>query len=666
MRSLPFDDVRAVGDQSDVTEPLARLMPSASYKDGLSTMRASPAPSDVAFTVSMQEGETPNGLGLSAHWIFWGQFLDHDIDLTPETEDPTEIVAIPGDPLLTAFHRSEYVHGTGETGPREHENVITAEIDASNVYGATLDRQAALRSFEGGALKTGAEIDGASLLPYNTAGQPNAQGPNPAPASVFFLAGDVRANENIALASLHTVWVNEHNHWAEWLAERHPGASDEELFQNARAVVEHLIQKITYEEFLPSLVGDALGAYRGFVPGTDTAITTEFSTAAFRFGHTAIPTSLVQLDGDGAVVDDLELRDAFFTTAPVEVNGVDDTLRGLGATFANEIDEQVVDDLNFLLFNQGQPFGLSLPALNIARGRDHGLAPYVETRSAVVGDIDPATLAPDDFSVISADPAVQAKFAAVYGSVLDVDLWIGAIAEDHLPGLAVGPTVHAIVAEQFGRLRDGDPLFYENRAVLDDDLAEILAATRFSDVLKRSGGVEHVQRDAFLRSERLDGGAGDDRLAGDAGRDLIVGHEGHDRLKGRGGDDDLFGDEGRDRLQGGDGDDGLSGGEGRDHLSGGRGDDALSGGDGLDILKGGRGADAFVFVAGESLFDCVADFERGEDTLVLEGFGADFEDVDIRAFFRSNVVSVDGDVVAVVSGLDRFERLDEDDFAFVG
>ncbi|BEL10929.1 hypothetical protein Q0Z83_091200 [Actinoplanes sichuanensis] len=60
--------------------------------------------------------------------------------------------------------------------------------------------------------------------------------------------------------------------------------------------------------------------------------------------------------------------------------------------------------------------------------------------------------------------------------------------------------------------------------------------------------------------ENLQGGDGNDWLAGNSARNVLYGSRGDDVLVGGGGNDALIGNEGRDRLWGGAGDDGLSGG----------------------------------------------------------------------------------------------------------
>ena len=60
------------------------------------------------------------------------------------------------------------------------------------------------------------------------------------------------------------------------------------------------IQSITYNEFLPALFGNnALTPYRGYNAIVNPGITNEFSTAAYRFGHSAVGNDVEFLDNNG-------------------------------------------------------------------------------------------------------------------------------------------------------------------------------------------------------------------------------------------------------------------------------------------------------------------------------------------------------------------------------
>ncbi|MBW3803717.1 retention module-containing protein [Aeromonas hydrophila] len=82
-----------------------------------------------------------------------------------------------------------------------------------------------------------------------------------------------------------------------------------------------------------------------------------------------------------------------------------------------------------------------------------------------------------------------------------------------------------------------------------------------------------------------------DVLIGGDGNDILFGQGGDDFLFGGAGNDILFGGAGNDTLYGESGNDTLYGGSGNDTLFGGSGDDTLSGGLGNDILVGGLGND---------------------------------------------------------------------------
>ena len=70
-----------------------------------------------------------------------------------------------------------------------------------------------------------------------------------------FLAGDPRVNEQTVLAMVHTLFVREHNRIAAELGKINPHWDDETIFQESRHIVAALVQHITYNEFLPMLLG---------------------------------------------------------------------------------------------------------------------------------------------------------------------------------------------------------------------------------------------------------------------------------------------------------------------------------------------------------------------------------------------------------------------------
>ncbi|HEX5106704.1 MAG TPA: peroxidase family protein, partial [Pirellulaceae bacterium] len=303
-----------------------------------------------------------------------------------------------------------------------------------------------------GRLKTSA----GNLPPFNLDGLPNAGGPSPD----LFLAGDIRANEQVGLTAMHTLFVREHNRLAARIAQVFPHANDEQVYQLARKIVGAELQIVTYNEFLPALLGPyapSLSQYAGWDPEVNPSITNEFSTALFRVGHTMLSPNLRLADGKGAA-GALPLRGAFFNPDILADNpqNVDYLLAGFTQQQAQEIDNFLVDDVRNFLFGPPGAGGLDLASLNIQRGRDHGLPTYNGLRMAY--GLEPAK----EFGDISSNAVVADALAAVYKSPSDVDSWVGALAEDHLPGASVGPLVAAGLVDQFTRLRDGDPFFHLN------------------------------------------------------------------------------------------------------------------------------------------------------------------------------------------------------------
>src|SRR5450432_1754530 len=269
-------------------ETLLRLAPSA-YADGISSPAGAnrPSPRVISNTVDAHgDDEIKSDRNLSAFAYAWGQFIDHDLDLTIDGTESFNIAVPKGDPYFDpnntgtqtiSLNRSEYDPTTGVTTPRQQTNDITSFIDGSMIYGSDATRAAALRTFSGGQLKTSA----GDMLPYDTAGLSDQS--NGADPSTYYLAGDVRANENIELTSLQTLFVREHNRLAGMIAKKNPHWSDERIYQEARKLVIGEIQAITYNEFLPALLGNgAIARYTGYKSNVNPDVSNEFSTAAFR------------------------------------------------------------------------------------------------------------------------------------------------------------------------------------------------------------------------------------------------------------------------------------------------------------------------------------------------------------------------------------------------
>ncbi len=469
------------------------------YSDKVDAMAgaARPGARAVSNALNAQSESIVNDAGVTDFFWQWGQFLDHDIDLTSGAA-PAEAadIEVPDDDALfppgsvIRFDRSAWAPETASDpqNPRQQINQVTGWIDASQVYGSDPVRAEALREFDGaGRLRVG----GGNLLPWNTEGLPNAGGPGP----FLFLAGDVRANEQVGLTALHTLFVREHNRLADLIAGENPDWTGEQVYQRARLLVGATIQVITYEEFLPILLGpNAIPDYRGYRPDVDAGVANVFSTAAYRFGHSALSERLLRLDAEGREIADghLPLRDAFFQPERISLEGgIEPLLRGLAKQRCQRIDLFVTDAVRNFLFGEPGDGGFDLAALNIQRGRDHGLPSYNDTRRAL--GLRPA----EDFDDVTSDTDIQSRLSALYDDVGDIDLWIGGLAEDPLAGAMLGELFHTIVAKQFTALRDGDRFWYAN--VLGKKEQAGLRKTTLARIIRMNSVIgSEIQDDVFL------------------------------------------------------------------------------------------------------------------------------------------------------------------------
>ena len=74
-----------------------------------------------------------------------------------------------------------------------------------------------------------------------------------------FEAGDIRSNENPMLASLHTLWLREHNRIAIAMVEDFgydPIADDNLIFETARRIVGAEMQNVVFGQYLTKVLGE--------------------------------------------------------------------------------------------------------------------------------------------------------------------------------------------------------------------------------------------------------------------------------------------------------------------------------------------------------------------------------------------------------------------------
>lgn len=489
---------------------LLRVSP-ARYADGISAPTGvdRPNPREVSNTLFAQEGLLNDPLTLSDFCWGWGQFIDHDIGLTPDGGETAFIQVPVGDPYFdpnSAGHaiipmmRNLYDPNTGTStdNPRQHPNVITAFIDGSGVYGSSESTANWLRSFTGGKLK----VSTGNLLPLNTHdgeidGTIDPAAPHMDDAlgtnEKLFVAGDVRANENPLLTSFHTLFVREHNRLCDKLAEEHPEWSDEQLYQHARKLVGGLIQSIVYDEWLPAM-GVNLPDYEGYKEEVNGQLYNLFTGAAFRLGHTLLNTIIQRLDNDGTELPEgnLTLREAFFNPGAVlETGSIDPFFKGMAVQVQQSLDSRVIDDIRNFLFGPPGSGGLDLASININRGRERGLPDFNSIRAAF--GLPRYSL----FQQFNSSAAVFTHLFHLYLDINDVDPWVGMLAEEPMPGALFGETIMAIMKRQFTALRSGDRFFYLNDPVLTQEEKDWISKTTLRDLIMYNTSISLMQDNVF-------------------------------------------------------------------------------------------------------------------------------------------------------------------------
>lgn len=516
-----------------------RILPPV-YEDGVNTPRFEAkngarltSPRTISSQVVLDRDDIYDNFTLLI--MQWGQFLDHDITHTPITKGksmsditcclngeqrafqelhpdcmPIEIPET--DPFFGKFRQQcmEFVRSMPAVrpqcnfGPREQMNQISSYIDASNVYGSSVKAMHPVRAFTGGLLKD--SNNPRHLLPPKPSECKDSTG-----QQFCFLAGDSRVNEQPQLAVMHTIWMRQHNKVAKELTSINPSWDDEILFQEARRIVVAQMQHITYNEYLPIILGrrfmETFGLVprkNGYAPGyredIDSTITNSFATAAFRYGHTLISGSMKMFDKFGIVKSDLRLSEHQFSPFSLYLkDGIDSLLRGISFQPSQKFDRFFSDELTNHLFAGKSPFGMDLVALNIQRGRDHGLPGYNQWRK--ICQLPLAKSFEDLLDVM--EPEVVKKLQELYQDVNDIDIFIGGILESPVAGSLLGHTFLCIVGDQFARLKLGDRFYYENgdleSSFSEGQLEEIRHTSMARIMCDNSDDLEMMQPLAFIR-----------------------------------------------------------------------------------------------------------------------------------------------------------------------
>lgn len=221
----------------------------------------------------------------------------------------------------------------------------------------------------------------------------------------------------------------------------------------------------------------------------------------FRFGHTLLKPAFERMDGIFSKRDPpVKLSDHFFNPDLLFQPGMlDEIMRGLTTVPIETFDQFLTSEVTNHLFEEKEKrfSGLDLAALNIQRGRDHGLQTYNEYR--VLCNLTRARTF-DDLSREVARPIIE-RLKKTYEHVDDIDLFPGGLIETPLHGGLLGPTFGCILGIQFRNLRKCDRFWYENVDPLvrftDSQLTEIRKVTLSRLLCDNCEAVDSEQRSSF-------------------------------------------------------------------------------------------------------------------------------------------------------------------------
>ncbi|KAJ6655701.1 hypothetical protein lerEdw1_004754 [Lerista edwardsae] len=519
----------------------ARWLP-AEYEDGLSLPKGFSAnhlyhghPLPLVREVSNKIAATSNeniteDEGRSLAFMHWGQWVDHDLDLAPMTETnihnkegecdtscryapPCFPIKIPpGDPRITKegvcmpFIRTAPICNP-TTLIREQINAVTSYLDASLVYGNEDTLARALRNQSNSlglmALNQNFTDAGLGLLPFENNSNSLCLLTNRSANIPCFIAGDKRVTENLGLTSLHTVFVREHNRLATELKSLNPHWGGEKLYQEARKILEAMHQIITFRDYLPLLLGTEfnrqLPLYKGYDDSVDPTVSNVFSLA-FRFGHGSIPAMVPRLGQDFKPLVPYSYVPLHLTFSAswriVEEGGVDPLIRGMLADHSKLMrqNQMMVKELQDHLFEQLELIGLDLAALNLQRGRDHGLPGYNAWRR-FCGLSEPRNEA--ELAAVMENPELAKKFMALYGTPDNIDIWIGGMAEPFIPYGRVGPLLSCLIGKQMREIRDGDRFWWEEPGVFTAQQRIALSRASLPRIICDNTHIEEVPKDVF-------------------------------------------------------------------------------------------------------------------------------------------------------------------------
>ncbi|KAG9469337.1 hypothetical protein GDO78_020778 [Eleutherodactylus coqui] len=463
--------------------------------------------------------------GRSLMFMQWGQWMDHDLDLSVASPNQNvdcnsciknhpcfPIMIPPTDPRYIRVSECIPMIRTASvcsltSDVREQINGLTSFIDASQVYGSDMNVATMLRNNTNQlgllAVNQNFSDNGLPFLPFRGNAPDQCSVTNSLLGLPCFVAGDVRSNEQPMLTSFHTLFLREHNRIATKLHKLNQAWSGEKLYQETRKIIVALMQKMTYKNWLPLLLGDEMSkvmpTYKSYSEDEDPTVSNVF-TIGYRMGHTLVQPFIYRLADDyGAYHNEpvVSLFETFFASwRIVRQGGIDPLLRGMMVNKAklNRQDQIMVDALRERLFPVVNQIGRDLASLNIQRGRDHGLPGYNEWRRFCGL---PAPRDVDELASVLKNRTLAQKLIDLYGTPENIDIWIGGVSEPLVPNGRTGELLSCLIGNQFRRGRDGDRYYYENPSVFSSAQRRSIDSVTLAHIICANTKIKKVPENVF-------------------------------------------------------------------------------------------------------------------------------------------------------------------------
>ncbi|KAI9327541.1 heme peroxidase, partial [Obelidium mucronatum] len=343
------------------------------------------------------------------------------------------------------------------------------------------------------------------------------------------------------LALIHYVMVLEHNAIVDKFATLYPEWTPDQLYNHARLIISALIAKIQGIEWTPAIIQNKVGIFGQFhmfygffgqglrrrigtqrwlgnfingilggkldYRGVKYASTEEF-TAVYRL-HSLIPDEfqLRNIKNDHVLAKYKIANTLFEGSHKVNTHqDKENLIYSMGVNFPGAL---VLNNFPTFLRNirdQGQDPSLpniDLASVDIIRDRERGVPRYNAFRRGFL-------LKPiKSWSDLTTDPATIAKLTQVYGDDVEaLDLLVGTLAEEKLPGFVFGETTYSVFVAQTQRRIECDRFLTVDfrKEVYTQEGLDWVEYTSFATILRRHfPAVQSVLKDddnAFLPWKR--------------------------------------------------------------------------------------------------------------------------------------------------------------------